>query len=73
MLHSETPMVNTASPAARSEFGRVKAMGQNSTLPTAHARSTCPAICTACGVRLNHETSVSANRNMPVLITSMHT
>ena len=39
------------SPAARRELGRVKARGQNRTLPTAQARSTWAAMVQASGLR----------------------
>lgn len=40
MVVRETTMVKTASPAARRELGRVKAMGQNSMLAMAQSLST---------------------------------
>ena len=51
----ETPMVNTASPAARRVLGRVKATGQMVRVNTAHQRSTSTAMAEASGVRLKSE------------------
>lgn len=64
-------MVKTASPAARRELGRVKAMGQNSMLAMAQSLSTWEAIAMASGLRLKSVTRKSAEKKSALPMMSM--
>ena len=64
-------MVKTASPAARRELGRVKAMGQNSMLAMAQNLSTWEAIAMASGLRLKSVTRKSAEKKSALPMMSM--
>ena len=64
-------MVKTASPAARRELGRVKAMGQNSMLAMAQNLSTWEAIAMASGLRLKSVARKSAEKKSALPMMSM--